>query len=71
MEAFGIFTLKFITENKIKKTIMALPDRTKQWVVERFDGPSGLEFKEADIPKLGNHDILIKGECLFMCLAFN
>uniref|UniRef100_A0A8H7KDU0 Enoyl reductase (ER) domain-containing protein n=1 Tax=Bionectria ochroleuca TaxID=29856 RepID=A0A8H7KDU0_BIOOC len=39
---------------------MALPDRTKQWVVERFDGPSGLEFKEADIPKLGNHDILIK-----------
>ncbi|CAH0039032.1 unnamed protein product [Clonostachys rhizophaga] len=39
---------------------MPLPEKTKQWVVERFDGPSGLEFKEADIPKLGNHDVLLR-----------
>ncbi|KAK7212862.1 hypothetical protein V2G26_020040 [Clonostachys chloroleuca] len=39
---------------------MSLPVKTKQWVVERFDGPSGLELKEADIPELGNHDVLIK-----------
>ncbi|VUC36616.1 unnamed protein product [Clonostachys rosea] len=39
---------------------MSLPEKTKQWVVERFEGPSGLEFKEADIPPLGNHDVLIK-----------
>lgn len=48
---------------------MSLPVKTKQWVVERFDGPSGLELKEADIPELGNHDVLIKGECLPTCLA--
>ncbi|CAH0051186.1 unnamed protein product [Clonostachys solani] len=40
---------------------MPLPEKTKQWVVERFDGPSGLEFREADIPPLGNHDVLIRG----------
>ncbi|KAF5572586.1 alcohol dehydrogenase, partial [Fusarium pseudoanthophilum] len=39
---------------------MSLPQNSTQWVVKRFDGPSGLEMQVAPIPQLGPNDVMIK-----------
>ncbi|KAF5003068.1 hypothetical protein FDECE_10379 [Fusarium decemcellulare] len=39
---------------------MSIPQTTKQWVVKRPEGISGLEMQEVPIPKLGQTDVLIK-----------
>ncbi|KAJ4172975.1 hypothetical protein NW754_003181 [Fusarium falciforme] len=39
---------------------MSLPQTSTQWVVKRFDGPSGLEVQDAPLPHLEHNDVLIK-----------
>ncbi|KAF5240635.1 hypothetical protein FANTH_9486 [Fusarium anthophilum] len=39
---------------------MSLPQKSTQWVVKTFDGPSGLEMQVAPIPQLGPNDVMIK-----------
>ncbi|KAI1027674.1 hypothetical protein LB504_011628 [Fusarium proliferatum] len=39
---------------------MSLPQKSTQWVVKTFDGPSGLEMQVAPIPRIGPNDVMIK-----------
>jgi NADPH:quinone reductase-like Zn-dependent oxidoreductase len=41
-----------------------IPETTKQWAVEGFEGPSSLKYSEVPVPPLRDNEVLVQSKSI-------